>query len=299
MSRTATAGPLLVLGAAVLWGTTGTAQALGPEGISPTTVSVVRMAGGATLVLYAMLRRRSVPLRGMWGWPLVAAIGSMAISQPLFFSGVDRTGVAVGTVVTIGSGPILAGVMAWVVRGETVGLRWGLATAISVAGAVLLVSGGEAAGIDLTGVGLNLAAGLAWAIYLTAAKSLLDQHPPVFVAGVVFTGAAILLSPGLLFADTSWIVTGRGLLVVGWLTVVATAVSYIFFAHGLKGTPVAVAATLILAEPVTAAILGMTILDEPVRSTTVSGIALVSAGLLMLSRDTPSEPVPHLGEDHG
>lgn len=292
MARFVAHGPLLVLGAATLWGTTGTAQALGPEGISPTTVSVVRMAGGATLVLYAMVRRRSVPLRSMWGWPLVAAIASMAISQPLFFSGVDRTGVAVGTVVTIGSGPILAGVMAWLVRGETVGFRWVLATSISVAGAVVLVSGGDAAGIDPTGVGLNLAAGLAWAVYLTAAKSLLDHHPPVFVAGLVFTGAAILLSPGLLIADASWILTGRGLLVVGWLAVVATAFSYILFAHGLKGTPVAIAATLILAEPVTAAVLGMTVLDEPARATTIVGIALVSAGLLMLSRDRPLEPLP-------
>lgn len=292
MARFVAAGPVLVLAAATLWGTTGTAQALGPEGISPIAVGIVRMAGGATLVLYALATRRTAPLRQMWGWPLVAAVVTMAVSQPLFFSGVDRTGVAVGTIVTIGSGPILAGLMAWALRGEKLGVRWAVATTVSVVGAVLLVSGGGAAGVDPVGVGLNLAAGLVWASYLVAVKSLLDRHPPVFVAGVVFTGAAVLLAPALLFVETAWLTTSRGLLVVLWLTVAATAFSYILFAHGLRGTAVAVAATLTLAEPVTAAILGMTVLDEPAKATTIIGIALVSTGLLVLARERPPEPIP-------
>jgi DME family drug/metabolite transporter len=285
-------GPVLVLAAATLWGTTGTAQALGPDGITPTSVAVIRMAGGATLLLYAVAVRRTVPIRTMWGWPLAVAIFTMAASQPLFFSGVARTGVAVGTIVTIGSGPILAGGIAWAVRRERVGSRWVVATVVSLLGAVFLVSGGEAAGVDGVGVGLNLAAGLVWAIYLTAAKQLLDEHPPVFVAAVVFTGAAILLSPGLFIASPAWVATGRGIAVVLWLTLAATAISYILFAHGLRGTPVATAATLTLAEPVTAAILGMTILDEPARATTILGITLVAAGLLTLAREQPPEPVP-------
>jgi DME family drug/metabolite transporter len=100
---------------------------------------------------------------------------------------------------------------------------------------------------------------------------------------VVFTGAAILLSPGLFIASPAWVATGRGIAVVLWLTLAATAISYILFAHGLRGTPVATAATLTLAEPVTAAILGMTILDEPARATTILGITLVAAGLLTLA----------------
>lgn len=283
-----------MLAAATLWGTTGTAQALGPDGISPATVSVVRMAGGATLLLYAAIARRTTPLRSLWGWPLVAAIAAMAASQPLFFSGVARTGVAVGTIVTIGSSPILASLLAWMVRGERVGPRWVVATAMSVGGAVLLVSGGEAGGVDATGVVYNLGAGVAWAVYLTAAKSLLDRHPPVFVAAVVFTASAVILAPGLLVDDPGWIWTARGLLVAAWLALVATAGSYILFVHGLRGTSVAAAATLTLAEPVTAAILGMTVLSEPTRASTLLGIAVVSAGLFVISRDRPPEPVPDL-----
>jgi drug/metabolite transporter, DME family len=290
--RTAGHGPALVLVAAALWGTTGTAQALGPEGITPVTVAAVRMAGGATLLLVALSRGATASLRALPRLPLGAAIASMAASQPLFFTGVARTGVAVGTIVTIGSGPILAGALAWAVRGERVGARWVTATAMSVTGAILLVSGGAAAGIEPVGVGFALAAGLAWAVYLVAAKSLFDRHPPVFVAAVVFAGAAVVLAPWFFAADTAWLGTPRGVAVALWLALVATAASYVLFATGLGRTAVAVAATLTLAEPVTAAALGMTVLAEPVRASTLVGIGLVAAGLLVLSRERPPEPVP-------
>lgn len=288
-SRSPVSGPILVLAAATLWGTTGTAQALGPDGITPVTVAAVRMAGGAMLLAYAVARRATAPLRAMMGFPLAAAVGSMAASQPLFFTGVARTGVGVGTIVTIGSGPILAGLLAWVVRGERVGRRWAAATAASVTGAVLLVSGGEAAGIDPGGVAFALGSGCAWAIYLVSAKALFDRHPPVFVAAVVFTGAAVVLAPWFLVADASWLATGRGALVAAWLGLVATGAGYVLFATGLGRTRVAAAATLTLAEPLTAAVLGITVLGEPALWTTVTGAALVGAGLLVLARDRPRQ----------
>jgi len=283
-------GPLLVLAAAALWGTTGTAQALGPDGITPETVSVIRMAGGATLVAYALARRRTVPLRSLPRPALIVAIAAMAASQPLFFAGVDRTGVAIGTVLTIGSGPIIAGLMARVVRGEPLTRRWFAATVIALAGVLLLVSGGDAAGVDPAGVGFALASGIAWPTYLVSAKALFEDAPPVFVVGVVFTGAAIVLSPFLVLSDPSWVASGRGLAVALWLALVATAVSYVAFSTGLRRTAVAATATFTLAEPVTASVLGVTVLDEPFLPGTGLGIALVVLGLLVLSIERRAVP---------
>ena len=283
-------GPMLVLAAAALWGTTGSAQALGPDGITPETVSVIRMAGGATLVAYAAARRRTVPLWALPRGALVVAIVAMAASQPLFFAGVDRTGVAIGTVLTIGSGPIIAGLMARVVRGEPLNPRWFVATAVAVAGVVLLLSGGAAAGVDPVGVGFALASGVAWPVYLLSAKALFDDAPPVFVVGVVFTGAAVLLSPLLLLSDPSWVVSPRGLAVAVWLALVATALSYVAFSIGLRRTAVAATATFTLVEPVTAAVLGVAVLGEPFLWGTGVGIALVVLGLLVLSVERRAVP---------
>lgn len=276
-------GPLLVLAAATVWGTTGTAQALGPEGITPETVALIRMLGGSLLLIHSVRAGTTSPIRLLPRVPLLLAIAAMATSQPLFFGGVARTGVAIGTIVTIGSGPLLAGLLAWLVRRESISGPWLAATGLSIVGAVLLVSGGESAGIDGTGLMFALGAGLMWAVYLVWAKAVFETADPVFAAAVIFAGAAVVLAPTALLADASWIATGRGLGVALWL-VPTTAVSYLFFSRGLQETPVAVAATMTLAEPLTAAVLGLMILGEPARVTTLAGIGLILFGLLVLAR---------------
>src|SRR3954454_10529396 len=84
-----------VLLASVLFGTTGTAQALGPSGTSPATVGAGRIVvGGLLLVLVARGARR-------WPWSVAVLVGGAAVAtyQLCFFAAVADTGVAVGTVV--------------------------------------------------------------------------------------------------------------------------------------------------------------------------------------------------------
>ncbi|MBN1449530.1 MAG: EamA family transporter, partial [Anaerolineales bacterium] len=49
------AAPLFVILASMLWGTTGTSQALAPEGATPASVGVVRMVIGGLALLLALL----------------------------------------------------------------------------------------------------------------------------------------------------------------------------------------------------------------------------------------------------
>jgi drug/metabolite transporter, DME family len=290
MPRREVSGALIVLMAAALWGTTGTAQALGPEGITPVAVSALRMAGGGLLILYAVVRRMTAPLRSIIGLPLLVATMAMAASQPLFFSGVERTGVGVGTIVTIGSGPILASLLAWIVRGDRVGRRWVVATGLSISGAVLLVAGGEAAGVDTTGLLFALASGVAWATYLVSAKSLFERHPAVFVSGVIFSGATLALAPWFLTSDLAWMTTPRGVAVSLWLALIGTGLAHTLFASALARTPVASAATLSLAEPLTAAVLGVAVLGEVLRWSTLVGGVLIVIGVVVITR----HPVPRV-----
>jgi DME family drug/metabolite transporter len=112
-------GSGLVLAAAVLWGTTGTARALAPPGTSPLSVGAVRiLIGGAALLAAAHLRGGLGSGRRWPRVPVMAGTGAVAGYQLAFFSAVARTGVAVGTMVAIGSAPVLAGLLAWLVRGE-------------------------------------------------------------------------------------------------------------------------------------------------------------------------------------
>jgi DME family drug/metabolite transporter len=65
-SMTSTGGQWLVLTAAVLWGTTGTAQAFAPIGVQPVVVGAVRLAiGGLALLLFAVRHGRLTGYKGL------------------------------------------------------------------------------------------------------------------------------------------------------------------------------------------------------------------------------------------
>jgi DME family drug/metabolite transporter len=278
-------GSLLVLTAAVLWGTTGTALAFAPQGADPAAVGAVRIAvGGAALVGVAALRGE-ISL-SVLGWPLLptaaAAVG-IACYQPLFFGGVARTGVAMGTIVTIGSTPVAAGVIAFLFRGERPGMRWAAATTLAVAGCALLVSGGERLGVDTAGVMLALGAGLSYGTYATATKVLLESRPYTAVMAVAFGIGALLLLPVFAFADLGWMAEPRGLAVAIELGTVATAAAYLLFAKGLAGVSVSSAATLSLAEPLTAGVLGVAVLGERLSAPSLVGAGLLLCGLVLVS----------------
>jgi len=94
-------GTLFVLLGAVLWGTTGTSQALAPAGADPAVIGAVRILMGGSALLFIAIVRNSFRGGGKWAFmPTVIAVLAMASYQPFFFTGVSKTGVAVGTLVT-------------------------------------------------------------------------------------------------------------------------------------------------------------------------------------------------------
>jgi DME family drug/metabolite transporter len=285
---------LQVLLASVCFGTTGTAQALGRDGIDPAGVGAARIAvGGALLVLVALAARRR-PARWAAGPVLAGAIG-VAVYQLAFFAAVADTGVAVGTIVALGSAPTLAGAAEWLLHGRRPEPRWAAATALACAGVALLaLAGGGASGVSLPGVALAVVAGGAYATYTLSAKRLLDAgHAPESVMAAAFGLGAVLLLPVLLATGAGWLATGGGLALAVFLGVVPTAVAYLLFARGLRCLSASETATLTLAEPVTAALLGFAVLGERVTGAGAVGAGLVLAGVLCLAvRPARRIPVP-------
>jgi len=276
----------LVLAAAICWGTTGTAQAFAPEGATPLAIGAMRLLiGGSALLLFALGRRQM-----RWqGWPLTAtltAVGTIAGYQLFFFAGVARTGVAVGTVVGIGSAPVIAGLLGLLLLGERPQRRWLAATALAVAGVALLLTTGSAVEVDPLGVLLAIGAGAAYALYTIASKDLLRVQPPDAVTAVAFFGGALGMAPLLLLVDVTWLLQPRGAAVALHLGLVATALAYMLYIRGLTSLPAATAVTVALAEPLTAAMLGIVVLGERVTLPTLSGMGLIVAGLAVLALGT-------------
>jgi DME family drug/metabolite transporter len=243
--------------------------------------------GGAALLLWAVARGAFQARPGAGRWPVGAtllAAACMAGYQLCFFAAVNRTGVAVGTVVAIGSAPALAGLLGWLVRREAPGWAWAGATALSVTGCVLLgISGGSGVAVDVWGVLLALGAGGTYALYVLANKGLVTTQRPEAVTGVVFATGALLLLPVYFTQDFAWLASLRGSAVALHLGVVATALAYALFAEALTTTPIATAVTLTLVEPLTATLLGVLLLGERLTPGAAVGVGLLFAGLVVLA----------------
>lgn len=271
-----------VLGAAVLFGTSGTSQALLAPDASPLSVAAVRLLIGATgLIAFVVWLGRRTELAALWRRPIVWVMGiGVAGYQGLFFLALQATGVAIGTLIALGSAPLLAGVLGWIVREGAPGWPWLGATVIAVTGLGMLTLGGGGQP-DLWGVLAAIGAGGSYGIYTVfGARLARDGHDSSVVMAAPFAIGAVLLAPFLLAA--SWVFTPSGLTLAIWLGLAVTTLAYLLFGLALPVLQPGHIATLTLAEPVVATFLGVLVLGETLTATGWIGCLLVLVALAML-----------------
>jgi drug/metabolite transporter, DME family len=287
-----------ILLAAALFGTTGSAQALGPSSTTPLGVGAARLVVGglALLAVLPVVGARRAEALVLWRTPtgLVAGLCT-ALYQICFFAGVQQAGVAAGTLAAIGSGPVLTGLLARWLLSEHPGRAWLAATGLCLAGLALLVLGGGASGrADTLGIILALLAGVAYAAYTVLAKQQLDAgHAPSAVMTAAFGLGGLLSVPLLLTQPLGWFTTGEGVALALYLGLVTTTLAYLLFVRGLAVLPAGPVTTLMLAEPVVATALGIVVLDERLSALGGIGAGLVLVGLLVQGRGaTSGSPAP-------
>lgn len=284
MKKNQTYYSFFVLTAAILWGTTGTVQRLAPQGASPLSIGAVRLiVGGMALLTLSHLR---VPKRHSALWFRRETIFSavfISAFQLLFFAGVIKTGVATGTMVTIGSAPIFAGLYSYFRFRLNPGRTWLIATSFSIAGCVLLTLGGGSLQANAAGILLNLAAGFSYAMYIALSKVLLARYSAEEVTAKIFTIGSILLLPILLSQDLAWLGSLRGIGIALHLGLITLALAFLLFSYGLSKVSYPSAVTLSLAEPITATLLGVFFLGESLAPLSILGLFLVFVGLFLLS----------------
>jgi DME family drug/metabolite transporter len=292
MKRASWPGVVLALSAAVLWGTTGTSQHFAGTRLSPYWIGALRLAIASAffaLLVTATERGRAArpALSGRWRRQLLAG-AAIAVYNLAFFAGVRLAGVAVGTTIAIGSGPLFAGALqALITRRPPVALWW-LGTALAiVGGAAIALGGGGVSTVDPAGLLLCLAAGFSYAGYTLTAKSLSTHASPARASLWVFGTAAAIALPA------AWLLVPSGLAdlvgagprswaVIAWLGVVATGVSYLLFSTALRFISGATGVALALGEPLTAFTLAVLLLGEPLRTSGLVGVALILAGLALV-----------------
>lgn len=292
-----------VVAAGVLFGTAGTAQALGPADTTPFGVGILRIQVGALALLLSMPFLGLHPRRilQLWRtWPnLVTALGA-AVYQVVFFAAVLQTGVALGTLVTVGSEPMLAGLLGWIVLRHRPTLGWAAATVIAVTG-LALTSWGSLEGGTVLGLLFALAAGLSSACFVVGAKIQLDRGvTAIEITTASFTLGGLLLLPLLLVQPLAWVAQPSGIALVLYLGVATMAIANVLHTRGIHGLKPGPVATLMLTDPLVATLLGVIVLGEAPAPVALAGVGLILVGLLLqglvLAREEPDreEPAPIL-----
>lgn len=289
-------GIVCVLGASVLWGTTGTASALAP-GATPLAVGAASMGfGGLLLAATAarqVARHRAALARS---WRLVATGGAaVLVYAPAFYSSMRLAGVAIGTAVSIGGAPVAAALLERLVDGRPLSGRWASSAVLGVAGAAVLClardgrSDSGATAQTLAGVALGGVAAASYALYSFTSHRLIQTGVASRAAvGATFAAAALGLLVVLAFTGGAFLDSWQDLAVGAYLAVVPMFAGYVLFGWGLSRVPASTATTVSLAEPVVAAVLAVVVVGERLPLSGWAGVALIVACLAVLTVPLPA-----------
>lgn len=272
----------MILFAAMLWGTVGTAKTFAPDGVDSISIGAMRLlVGGVVLLIVAGLMGKMT----LKGWPLkpvLLAALSMALFQPFFFNAVSLTGVAVGTVTAIGSAPVFSGMIEWIVFKTRPAGVWWASTLLAVVGCIILMFNTSAVTADPLGILSALGAGISFASFTILNSQLVKAHHPIASAAVIFSTSALMLLPFIFMYDSSWLLDSDGALVALHIGVLATGVAYYLFAAGLRHVKSSTAVTLSLAEPLTASLLGVFLVGEILDTWSWVGLIMLLMGIALL-----------------
>lgn len=282
-----------VVVAAVLWGTTGVSATFAPA-VSAVAIGAAAMGIGGLLqasIATRAIARNAKALCAQWPWLLVGAL-AVAIYPLAFYGSMRLAGVTIGTVVSIGSAPLLSALIEMAMDGVRATAQWLIGAALGIAGMVLLCgaessahsANAAAAPSLLWGVALGLLAGLTYAIYSWAARRLMQRRIPARATmGSVFGLGALMLMPVLMATGAPLLASWSNAAVGIYMAVVPMFVGYLCFGYGLARIQASMATTITLLEPVVAAALAAVVVGERLPPMGWLGVALIVLCLVCIS----------------
>ena len=279
-------GLLYLIASGLLWGTGGLTGSLLSRvaGLPALSVAACRLAaGGVLIVIFLTVTGRRWPV-GRAAWSRIAVIGGLAaLYQSCYFIAVALTSVALATLVTIGTAPVIVLGVFWV-TGRRVGRLAPVAACLTLTGLGLLVglpSGfSQTAVLASAGMAVLAAAGFA-AVTLTGARPVAGLDD-LTVTGFGFALGGLILLP--LAAATGGLSFRPGLEAAGLLLALGTgptAVAYTLYFRGLRRVAATTAALLTLLEPLTGTVLAAFVLGQRLSVTGMAGAATLLAAVVV------------------
>ncbi len=287
--------------ASLLWGTTGTAASFMPESVNPLAIGASTMTIGG-LLLFAIAARVSLgALRdgASRPWLLLGAIG--VVVYPLsFYLSMDLAGVAIGNVVSLGTGPVFAALLEWLFERRGLSRRWLICTGIAIGGVALLALGGHGASSSnaasdvVPGILFGVLAGFAYALYTYASsRAIRSGQPSRAVMGGMFGVGALGLLPVLVALGAPLLQSTQSVGIAAYLALGPMFVAYILFGIGMRTLRSSTATTITLLEPFVATLLAIVVVGERLEPIGWVGLALILVAVTVLTTARQPRRNPH------
>jgi drug/metabolite transporter (DMT)-like permease len=289
---------LLIAFAVVVWGCTPRVTAVAGPHADPLTLTMLRAAPTAVVLLAALplLRSRLPRDREAWLWTAVSGLLMVTVFLAGFTEAIIHAGPG-NAVVLATTSPFWVVVLARIFLSEHPSLQAIGGLVLGFAGVVLIVSsqlGGDAGGAELAaGMGLALAAALGWAVGTLVVKQLLTRRPDVDAVGLTtgqfVVGGAVLVviavaAEGGSGADWS---SGELWLAVAFISIVGCAVATLAYFGALRRLSATRVSAWLFLSPVIAVALEIVLGHTP-SAVALAGMVVTIAGVAIVTSAAPA-----------
>jgi len=296
-ARPSLAPALLLATSVVAWGCTPRVTAEAGSDAGPLTLTSLRAAPTAVVLLAALplLRARLPRSASVWLWTAVSGLTMVAVFLGGFTEAIVRAGP--GNAIVLGTtAPFFIVILSRLLYGERIAPQALVGLVLGFGGVVMIVSsqlGGGAGGASLAaGLALALAAAVAWAVGTLTVKELVTRHPDVDLVGVTagqyLVGGAVLLVVSFAAEGSGGADWGSGALwlVVAFISVVGSALATITYFAALRRLSATTLSVWLFLSPVVAVLLEIVLGNTP-EAIAFAGMALTIGGVVLVSRAPP------------
>lgn len=291
MSTKAASGGIIVAG--VLWGTMGLfVRGLSADGFSSMEIVALRVLAALLLMAIVILLYNKklfrIRLRDCWCF-VGTGVFSLTFFNFCYFQTIVMTSMSIAAILLY-TAPIIVVLLSAVLFKEKINGKKIGAMLLAFLGCVFVTGmiGGEGLVISPLGILFGLGSGLGYALYSIFSRYAIERGYESFtisfytflfaVVGTLFLipvqETALKLAGGN---------TGRDLLLICGIALIATVLPYILYTFGLSHVENGKASIMASIEPIVATLLGIFVFGEHMTAVGALGVLLVLAAIVLLN----------------
>jgi drug/metabolite transporter (DMT)-like permease len=262
-----------------------------------------RVAGAALTLLLLAQVSGSLERIALADWPLliVSSMLGLVLNQLLFTKGLSLT-TAINATLLSTTIPVFTLLVGVILRTDRATLRRFVGIALAAGGVLYLIGPGRSqfSSASRTGDLLIVSNSLCYGAYIAVSKDLMKRYNAltvitwIFVVGCVVTVPAGAISlTHVPLASISW----RAWLAILYIIVLPTAGAYYLNGWALARVPPSTVAVYVYLQPLIAFAVAPIILGESLRLHAVIASLLIFAGVLVVTRRRPVDPVKGTGQN--